>query len=101
MGTTTHSGPIRSEKGFQVRTGTADATAGRNTLVAGTVTVNTTAITANSIVLLTRNVAGGTVGDLSIGTRVAGTSFVINSANSLDTSSIGWMIIEPFTPAYA
>lgn len=86
-------------------------TAGANsfgtvTLVNGTATVSTTAVTANSIIMLTRQSPGTTganpLGMLSIGTIVAGTSFVINAlttANSTtnvasDVSSVGWMIIN-------
>lgn len=86
-------------------------TAGANsfgtvTLVGGTATISTTAITASSIVMLTRQSVGSTgaaaLGALSVGTITAGTSFVINawttaSAVALattDVSSIGWMIIN-------
>lgn len=79
---------------------------GTVTLVGGTATISTTAITASSIVFLTRQSVGSTgaaaLGELSIGTIVAGTSFVINAwsqanATSLaatDVSSIGWMIVN-------
>lgn len=73
---------------------------GRATLVAGTVTVNTAEIRAGDNVQLTRNVAGGTVGVIQLGTIVAGTSFVINSVQpgtsstlqSSDTSTVYWRI---------
>lgn len=79
---------------------------GKVTLVGGTATVSTTAVTANSIIILTRQSVGATgaaaLGELSIGTITASTSFVINAwsqanATSLaatDVSSIGWMIIN-------
>lgn len=79
---------------------------GAVTLVNGTVTVATTAVTANSIIILTRQTVGTTgandLGILSIGTIVAATSFVINAwtvtnATALqadDQSVIGWMIIN-------
>lgn len=79
---------------------------GKVTLVGGTATVSTTAVTASSIIILTRQSVGATgaaaLGELSIGTITAGTSFVINAwsqanATSLaatDVSSIGWMIIN-------
>jgi hypothetical protein len=86
-------------------------TAGANsfgtvTLVSGTATISTTAVTASSIIMLTRQSVGSTgaaaLGMLSVGTIVASTSFVINSlvtANSgsvatTDVSVIGWMIIN-------
>lgn len=79
---------------------------GKVTLVGGTVTVATTAVTANSIILLTRQSIGATganpVGQLTIGTITGGTSFVINAVTTAtattlvatDVSSIGWMIIN-------
>jgi hypothetical protein len=75
-------------------TGGAAAVVGKSVLVAGTVTVSTTAVTANSIILLTRQVVGGTVGDLRVGTITAATSFVINSVSGTDTSTVSWMIIN-------
>jgi hypothetical protein len=79
---------------------------GKVTLVGGTATVATTAVTANSIIFLTRMSVGSTganpLGLLSIGTITASTSFVINAWSSTDAtalattdvSSIGWMIVN-------
>lgn len=79
---------------------------GKVTLVGGTATVSTSAVTANSIIFLTRQSVGATgaaaLGQLSIGTITASTSFVINAwsqadATALaatDVSSIGWMIVN-------
>lgn len=79
---------------------------GTVTLVGGTATVSTTAVTANSIIILTRQSIGSTgaaaLGQLTIGTVSAGTSFVINAAltatatslATTDVSVIGWMIIN-------
>lgn len=86
-------------------------TAGANsfgtvTLSGGTATIATTAVTSSSIIVLTRQSVGSTgaaaLGQLSIGTIVGATSFVINAwltanATSLattDVSVIGWMIIN-------
>ncbi len=64
---------------------------GRATLVAGTVTVPCANVdSALSEFTLTRRVAGGTVGDLSIGTVTTGVSFVINSSSATETSTISW-----------
>lgn len=68
------------------------ASQGRAILVAGTVTVNTAEVIASDNIILSRVVTGGTVGELTIGTIVAGTSFVITSNNALDTSTIYWRI---------
>lgn len=82
-------------KGFQVKEG-ANAKMGTATLVGGTVTVSTTAVTANSRIFLTVN--GGTllnVGSTYISARTAATSFTISSTNVLDSSNVAWIIIEP------
>lgn len=81
--------------GILIKEGT-NATMGTATLSAGTVTVNTTAVTANSRIFLTVN--GGTltnVGSTYISARTAGTSFAISSTNVLDASQVAWIIIEP------
>lgn len=79
---------------------------GKVTLVGGTATISTTSVTANSIIMLTRQGVGATgaaaLGMITIGTIVAATSFVINSWKTADAtdlaitdvSSIGWMIIN-------
>jgi hypothetical protein len=68
---------------------------GRATLVAGTVTVNTTFASSNCEFFLTNRATGGTVGTLSIGTVTDGASFVINSSSGTDTSTVSWMLIKP------
>lgn len=80
--------------GLKIKEGT-NATMGRSKLVAGTVTVSTTKATTTMEVFLTRRIAGGTAGNISVGTVIAGTSFVINSTSVLDTSDISWLIIDP------
>lgn len=67
---------------------------GNATLVAGTITVNTAAATANSYVLLTRKTSGGTIGTAITYTVTAG-SFTITSDNILDTSTFTWFLINP------
>ena len=86
-------------------------TAGANsfgtvTLSGGTATISTSSVTASSIIILTRQSVGATgaaaLGELSVGTIVASTSFIINAwsqadATALaatDVSSIGWVIIN-------
>jgi hypothetical protein len=80
--------------------------AGTVTLVGGTATVSTTAVTASSKIRLTRQGIGATgaaaLGDLSIGTITASTSFVINAVQAAnatalqasDVSSIFWEIVN-------
>lgn len=68
---------------------------GTATLSGGTVTVSTSYVTAGSQIQLTYN---GTslvnAGIISVGTIVAGTSFVINSANILDANQVNWFIVN-------
>lgn len=80
--------------------------AGKVTLVGGTATVSTTAITAASQVRLYRQSVGATgpaaLGILSLGTISAGVSFIINAVQAADAtalqasdvSSIGWEIVN-------
>lgn len=72
------------------------AIAGNATMVGGTITVNTTAIKANGIVVITRKTSGGTIGTAITYTIVAGTSFTINSDSVLDTSTFSWFILTPY-----
>jgi len=76
----------------KIATGT-NAIIGQVTLVAGTVTVSTTSVTASSLIFLTISTIGGTPGFHS-STIVAGTSFTINSTSSTDTSIINWWIVN-------
>lgn len=86
-------------------------TAGANsfgtvTLSSGTATVSTSAVTASSIIFLTRQSIGSTgaaaLGQLTVGTISAGASFVITAAltatatstATTDVSVVGWMIVN-------
>lgn len=69
------------------------STVGQATLVAGTVTVSSTKVLSTSQFFLTCKIVGGTQGMLSVGTIVDNTSFVINSSNAADTSTISYMFI--------
>jgi peptidoglycan/xylan/chitin deacetylase (PgdA/CDA1 family) len=82
--------------GLQVKEG-ANACLGAATLVGGTATVATGAVTANSRIVLTpQNLSGvSTPQPTAVSARTAGTSFTILSASALDTSTIAWMIVEP------
>jgi len=84
-----------------IKTG-SNSTIGTATLVAGTVTVSNTAVTANSYIRLQRKTASGTL-LASAGydyTVSAGTSFTITAKTTLnatetgDTSTIEWLIID-------
>ena len=77
-------------------TGGADDVAGTATLVAGTVTVNTTAVATGSLIFVSRNTPGGTAGHLSapVASITNVTSFVINSSDAADTSTVNWVIVN-------
>jgi hypothetical protein len=83
-------------RGLSIAEG-ANAAMGVATLVAGTVTVNTTKVAANSRIQLTIQ-SLGTVADpkaIGVTARVAGTSFTIRSADVTDTSVVAWEIVTP------
>lgn len=72
-------------------------TFGVATLAAGTVTVSTTKVTANSRIMLTVQSLGTVTAPkaVAITARTASTSFTITSADATDTSVVAWQIIEP------
>jgi hypothetical protein len=82
--------------GKQIIDTTYVANAGRATLVAGTVTVNTDQVTANSLIFLSIQSLGTVTSPKSIAVtaRVAATSFTITSEDVTDTSVIAWEIKE-------
>ena len=80
--------------GLKVREG-SNAKQGTATLVAGTVTVANTSVTASSRIFLTTQTPGGTAGFLVVSAIVAGTSFTILSSNAADTSTVAYEIFEP------
>jgi hypothetical protein len=67
-------------------------TEGQVVLSSGTATVNSVWASTTANIQLTNCKAGGTPGILSVGTITAGTSFVINSTSSMDTSTVCWSI---------
>lgn len=81
---------------LQIKEG-ANASSGVATLVAGTVTVPTTKVTANSRIQLTTQALGTVTSPKTVGVtaRTPATSFVITSADATDTSVVAWHIIEP------
>jgi hypothetical protein len=82
--------------GYQVKEG-ANCKQGTATLVAGTVTVADTAVTANSRIFLTVQ-SLGTVSVPSgycVSARTPGTSFTILASVATDTSVVAYEIFEP------
>jgi len=80
---------------LKIATG-SNASMGTATLVAGTVTVSTTAVATGSTIFLTCNTPGGVQGFLSapVASITNATSFVINSSNVADTSTVNWWIVN-------
>lgn len=82
-------------KGIKIVEG-ANAKMGVATLVAGTVSVATTAVSATSRIMLTcQDPNGGVPGAEYVSARVAATSFDITSTNVADTCIVAWMIVDP------
>lgn len=79
-------------EGISMEEGGANARIGLATLVAGTVTVNTTAVTANSRIQVTPQ--GVLLGAVYVTNKVVGTSFDIVSTNVADTPLVAWEITE-------
>lgn len=69
---------------------------GTATLVAGTVTVSNTTVTANTRIFLTTQSLGTVTAPkaIAVTAKTANTSFVITSADNTDTSVIGWLLVE-------
>ena len=80
-------------KGLAVAEGT-NGMQGVATLVAGTITVANTSVTATSRIFLTTQVPGGTVGTPYVSALVAGTSFTITSTSATDTSTVAYEIFQ-------
>ena len=80
---------------FKLRSPAAGQIHGRAVLVGGTVTVNSTSVTANTNIFVTCQVPGGTPGFLRVSARVANTSFTILSSSGADTSTVAYLLIEP------
>jgi hypothetical protein len=87
----TDNGTNTRKRGNRYSTGQSS---GKAVLVGGTVTVSTAEVQAGDVILLTNVLTGGTIGILSVGTIVAGTSFVINSNSGSDTSTLAWQIVH-------
>lgn len=95
-GTSNFVGPIRfvtAGVGIQMQTG-ANAAIGTATLVAGTVTVATTAVTGASLIFVTCQTPAGTPGFLRVANKVNGVGFDIVSSNAADTSTVAWIIVS-------
>jgi hypothetical protein len=68
---------------------------GAVTLVAGTATVTTSAVSGTSLIFLTAQNSAGTAGILRVTSRSSGVSFTITSTDAGDLSSVAWLILIP------
>lgn len=75
-----------------------DLTQGTATLVGGGATVATTAVTSNSIILLSYNTPNNPGTYIRVSEITSGTSFVITSQSAGDVSTINWAIFSSPTP---
>lgn len=84
-----------TNRGFQNLEGN-NTTQGAATLVAGTATVSTVAVTATSRIFLSTQVLGTVAAPkpIAVTARTPGTSFVITSSDATDTSTIAWELFE-------
>lgn len=86
-----------SGKGISIKSG-SNCKIGTGTLIGGTVTITNTSVTASSVIFITDTTSGSlaNVGNLTCPTAsiIAGTSFVVNSTNVLDTSTFNYIIFE-------
>lgn len=73
----------------------ANGKQGVATLVAGTVTIANTSITANSRILISPQEGGVLTGFLRVSARTVGTSFVVSSSVATDTVTFAFEILEP------
>jgi len=85
---------VFSAKGFK-GSEAINASQGVATLVAGTVTVSNTSITANSRILITPQETGALTGILRVSARSVGVSFTISSSVNTDTATVCYEIFEP------
>lgn len=68
---------------------------GTTTLVDGVAVISETTVSANSRIMLTSQVDGGTPGWLRVSARTAGNSFTVSSSSPADTSTVAWVMLEP------
>lgn len=82
--------------GLAIKEG-ANARQGVATLVAGTVTVANTSVTATTRIQLTVQSLGTVTAPkaVAVTARTPGTSFTITSADATDTSVVAWDLFEP------
>ncbi len=88
------SADVTSSPGYQ--TSTIDSRQGTAVLSAGTVTVTSPWLTAESRIFVSNTLAGGTPGYLYVSSQTGGSpgQFTISSSSKSDTSQVAWMIVS-------
>lgn len=66
---------------------------GTATLVAGTVSVSLASVGGTTVVLVSRLVPGGTLGNLSVPVVTTGSGFTISSSSATETSTVAWLAV--------
>jgi hypothetical protein len=77
-----------------IQTGVTNSTFGTVVLVSGVAIISTNLVSASTVVFLTVQSLGGTPGYLAVTARSNATSFTITSSSLLDTSTVGWWIVQ-------
>lgn len=80
--------------GWVIYPGASSTPHGLVTLVGGTVTVTNGSVATGSIILISSQNPSLSFGNFAIGTVTGGVSFVINSNSPIDTSQIGYIILN-------
>lgn len=88
LAVTTLGAGLRTKEGSNAKQGVTAA------MVAGSVTVANSSVTASSRIFLSRSAASGTLGHISY-TKNAGVGFTITSSSNTETSSFDYEIFEP------
>jgi len=96
-GTITGAVSVRSVQLSTREAGAGADSSGGGTLVAGTVTITTSAAKTTSRIFVTDTTTGAlvNVGSLVVSAKNIG-NFTVKSTNSLDTSTFDWLIINPY-----
>ena len=78
---------------LSIATGANASTGTTAAMIAGVVTVASTAVTTSSIILYSRDTSGGTAGQVAISAQSAG-SFTLTSSSNTETSTFNYLIIN-------
>jgi hypothetical protein len=91
---TTNGSIILNTAGGKINIATgSNASAGTGTLSSGSATINTTAVTASSLIFITPT-SNSSLGTPYISAKTASTSFTVTSTNGSDASTFNWLILN-------